>query len=100
MSRAGRSAIRPLQAYIAEAVEQECARVLEASPHEANNTFVRAAFNLGRMEGVAWINRQLTAHRGDGLPMRTISGRMVRYDRAEFEAWLEAQRVDSCDGAA
>ena len=43
---------------------------------------------------------ELAAHRGDGPPMRKISRRMVRYDRAEFEAWLEAQRVESCDGAA
>ena len=43
---------------------------------------------------------ELAAHRGDGPPMRKISRRMVRYDRAEFEAWLEAHRVDSCDGAA
>jgi predicted DNA-binding transcriptional regulator AlpA len=43
---------------------------------------------------------ELAAHRGDGPPMRKISRRMVRYDRTEFEAWLEAQRVESCDGAA
>lgn len=43
---------------------------------------------------------ELAAHRGDGPPMRKISRRMVRYDRTEFEAWLDAQRVDSCDGAA
>lgn len=43
---------------------------------------------------------ELAAHRGDGPPMRKISRRMVRYDRAEFEAWLDAQRVDTPDAAA
>ena len=38
---------------------------------------------------------ELAAHRGDGPPMRKITNRMVRYDRAEFDAWLEARRVDS-----
>ena len=42
---------------------------------------------------------ELAAHRGNGPPMRKISRRMVRYDRAEFEAWLEAQRVESPDAA-
>ncbi|WP_339950118.1 helix-turn-helix domain-containing protein [uncultured Albimonas sp.] len=37
---------------------------------------------------------ELAAHRGDGPPMRKISRRMVRYDRAEFEAWLDASKVD------
>ncbi|MEO0644352.1 MAG: AlpA family transcriptional regulator [Pseudomonadota bacterium] len=42
---------------------------------------------------------EIAAHRGSGPPMRKISRRMVRYDRAEFEAWLDAQRVDSADAA-
>ena len=37
---------------------------------------------------------ELAAHRGDGPPMRKISRRMVRYDRAEIEAWLDASKVD------
>ncbi|MDF2234962.1 helix-turn-helix domain-containing protein [Albimonas sp. CAU 1670] len=37
---------------------------------------------------------ELAAHRGDGPPMRKISRRMVRYDRAEFEAWLDASKVE------
>jgi hypothetical protein len=100
MSGAAGCPPRPAEAYIAEAVEQECARVLEAPPHEANNTLNQAAFNLGTMEGAGPINRDLAAHRGQGPAMRKISRRMVRYDRVEFEAWLEAQSVDSCDGAA
>lgn len=43
---------------------------------------------------------ELAAHRGDGPPMRKISRRMVRYDRVEFEAWLDAQRVAAPDAAA
>ena len=42
---------------------------------------------------------ELAAHRGDGPPMHKITRRMVRYDRAEFEAWLAAQRVDYSDPA-
>ena len=38
---------------------------------------------------------ELAACRGDGPPMRRISARMVRYDRGEFEAWLDARRVAS-----
>jgi predicted DNA-binding transcriptional regulator AlpA len=38
---------------------------------------------------------ELAALRGDGPPMRKISARMVRYERAEFESWLEARRVIS-----
>ncbi|MFT4827834.1 MAG: putative DNA-binding transcriptional regulator AlpA, partial [Halioglobus sp.] len=30
---------------------------------------------------------ELAALRGDGPPMRKISARMVRYERAEFEDW-------------
>ena len=55
---------------------------------------IEAEYGISRR----WL--ELAAHRGDGPPMRKISRRMVRYDRVEFEAWLEAQRVDSCDGAA
>ena len=43
---------------------------------------------------------ELAAHRGDGPPMRKISRRMVRYDRTEFEAWLQAQRVDFTDSSS
>lgn len=43
---------------------------------------------------------ELAAYRGDGPPMRKISRRMVRYDRAEFETWLDAQRVANPDTAA
>jgi predicted DNA-binding transcriptional regulator AlpA len=38
---------------------------------------------------------ELAALRGDGPPMRKISARMVRYERAEFEDWLKARRVIS-----
>lgn len=38
---------------------------------------------------------ELAAHRGVGPPMRKITSRMVRYDRAEFEAWLNSTRVDN-----
>jgi hypothetical protein len=43
---------------------------------------------------------ELAAHRGDGPPMRKISRRMVRSDRAEFDAWLDALRIDVSDGVA
>ena len=43
---------------------------------------------------------ELAAHRGEGPPFLKISRRMVRYRRGDFNSWLEAQRVDSCDGAA
>ena len=36
---------------------------------------------------------ELAAHRGEGPPMLKISRRMVRYRRADFKAWLEAQLV-------
>ena len=43
---------------------------------------------------------ELAAHRGDGPPMLKISRRAVRYDRAAFEAWLDAQRVENPGAAA
>jgi predicted DNA-binding transcriptional regulator AlpA len=36
---------------------------------------------------------ELAAMRGDGPPMRRISARMIRYQRAELEAWLASRRV-------
>ena len=42
---------------------------------------------------------ELAAHRGDGPPFLKISRRMVRYRRADFEAWLAAQRVGNSDAA-
>jgi predicted DNA-binding transcriptional regulator AlpA len=43
---------------------------------------------------------ELAALRGDGPPMRKISARMVRYERAEFEGWLAARRVVSTSDAS
>ena len=40
---------------------------------------------------------ELAAHRGEGPPMRKISRRTARYDRSEFEDWLQAQSVDYSD---
>ena len=42
---------------------------------------------------------ELAAHRGEGPPMLKISGRMVRYRRADFESWLQAKAI-SFDGEA
>lgn len=36
---------------------------------------------------------EIAAHRGEGPPMIKLSRRCVRYRRAEFEAWLDQQRV-------
>lgn len=36
---------------------------------------------------------ELAAWRGDGPPFLRISRRAVRYDRADFEAWLASRRV-------
>lgn len=54
---------------------------------------IEAEYGLGRR----WL--ELAALRGDGPPMRRISARMVRYERAEFEGWLEARRVASTSDA-
>jgi predicted DNA-binding transcriptional regulator AlpA len=55
---------------------------------------IEAEYGLTRR----WL--ELAAWRGDGPPMRKISRRMVRYDRAELDAWLEAQRVENPDAVA
>lgn len=53
-----------------------------------NRDEIEAEYGITRR----WL--ELAAHRGDGPPMRKISRRMVRYDRTEFEAWLDASKVD------
>lgn len=50
---------------------------------------IQAEYGLSRR----WL--ELAALRGDGPPMVKISAKMVRYRRAEFEAWLEARTVQS-----
>ena len=65
---------------------QACKRLLSRDEIEAE-------FGITRR----WL--ELAAHRGEGPPMLKISRKMVRYDRAEFEAWLEDQRVGTPDAA-
>lgn len=43
---------------------------------------------------------ELAAHRGEGPPFLRLSRRMVRYRRADFEAWLDARRVGGSGEAA
>jgi predicted DNA-binding transcriptional regulator AlpA len=50
---------------------------------------VEREYGLGRR----WL--ELAAMRGDGPPMRRISARMIRYQRAELEAWLASRKVAS-----
>lgn len=50
---------------------------------------IEAEYGLSRR----WL--ELAALRGDGPPMVKISWRMVRYRRADFEAWLDARTVRS-----
>lgn len=50
---------------------------------------IQAEYGLSRR----WL--ELAALRGDGPPMVKISAKMVRYRRAEFEAWLKARTVQS-----
>lgn len=50
---------------------------------------IEVEYGLGRR----WL--ELAALRGDGPPMVKISTKMVRYRRAEFEAWLDARTVHS-----
>jgi predicted DNA-binding transcriptional regulator AlpA len=50
---------------------------------------VQIEYGLGRR----WL--ELAAMRGDGPPMRRISARMIRYQRAELEAWLASRKVAS-----
>lgn len=60
------------------------------------NEYPKRLLSRYEIEAVYGISRrwlELAAHRGDGPPMVKISRRMVRYDRAEFEAWLDARRV-------
>lgn len=48
---------------------------------------IQAEFGLSRR----WL--ELAAVRGDGPPMIRISWKMVRYRRADFEAWLASREV-------
>jgi len=50
---------------------------------------IDAEYNLPKR----WL--ELAALEGSGPPMIRISRRMVRYQRGEFESWLEARKVQS-----
>ena len=50
---------------------------------------IEAEYGLTRR----WL--ELAAHQGQGPPMLRLSRRMVRYRRADFEAWLAAHIIDN-----
>lgn len=67
---------------------------MEANPSDNRKRLlsrdeIEAEYGISRR----WL--ELAAHRGDGPRMRKISRRMVRYERQEFEAWLESRTVAS-----
>lgn len=50
---------------------------------------IEAEYGLTRR----WL--ELAAHQGQGPPMLRLSRRMVRYRRADFEAWLAEHVIDN-----
>ena len=63
-------------------------------------TLLLSRDDIEREYGITRRWLELAAWRGEGPPMIKIGNRMVRYRRADFDAWLEARTVSTGDDEA
>lgn len=72
---------------------------MAAERHAGSNAELLSRDQIEQQYGLTRRWLELAAWRGDGPPMIKISRRCVRYRRGDVDAWLDARRIATEEGA-